>query len=219
MKVAIVVTAANEAQAESCQKELDGRKDLADFLCLAVADPAGCRIGSGGGTLNALVAAHDAIAGPQSQTCDWLDEHLVCVVHSGGDSQRSPSQSVCGKAWSTLPLFGGRSVIDGSGRVPGCVEGRSRGMWCEFDGRLSATVFRGRLHLFARANVRMGLRAVQHTSVDVKAFSNGNFSWSRWEPVEFASYSFSQSHVYFACVDAFEDFLVALAPVSFPERH
>ena len=32
MKVAIVVTAANEAQAESCQKELDGRKDLADFL-------------------------------------------------------------------------------------------------------------------------------------------------------------------------------------------
>ena len=105
MKVAIVVTAANEAQAESCQKELDGRKDLADFLCLAVADPAGCRIGSGGGTLNALVAAHDAIAGPQSQTCDWLDEHLVCVVHSGGDSQRSPSQSVCGKAWSTLPLF------------------------------------------------------------------------------------------------------------------
>ena len=109
MKVAIVVTAANEAQAESCQKELDGRKDLADFLCLAVADPAGCRIGSGGGTLNALVAAHDAIAGPQSQTCDWLDEHLVCVVHSGGDSQRSPSQSVCGKAWSTLPLFGGRS--------------------------------------------------------------------------------------------------------------
>ncbi|KAH8052133.1 hypothetical protein JL722_10231 [Aureococcus anophagefferens] len=109
MKVAIVVTAANEAQAESCQKELDGRKDLADFLCLAVADPAGCRIGSGGGTLNALVAAHDAIAGPHSQTCDWLDEHLVCVVHSGGDSQRSPSQSVCGKAWSTLPLFGGRS--------------------------------------------------------------------------------------------------------------
>ena len=118
------------------------------------------------------------------------------------------------------PLFGGRSIIDGSGRVPGCVEGRSRGMWCEFDGRLSATVFRGRVHLFARANVRMGIRAVQHTSVDVKAFSNGEvpLPWSRWEPVEFASYSFSQSHVYFACVDAFEDTLVALAPVSFPER-
>ena len=33
-----------------------------------------------------------------------------------------------------------------------------------------------------------------------------------------ASYSFVQSHVYFACVDAFDDFLVALAPVSFPER-
>ena len=63
---------------------------------------------------------------------------------------------------------------------------------CEFDGRLSATVFRGRLHLFARANVRMGIRAVQHTSVDVTAFSSGKvpLPWSRWEPVEFASYSF-----------------------------
>jgi hypothetical protein len=60
---------------------------------------------------------------------------------------------------SATPLFGGRSVIDGSDRVPGCVEGRSRGMWCEFDGRLSATVWRGRVHLFAREDVKIsGLR-------------------------------------------------------------
>ncbi len=134
------------------------------------------------------------------------------------DRRKSGVRAYLLKKGSATPLFGGRSIIDGSGRVPGCVEGRSKGMWCEFDGRLSATVFRGRVHLFARANVRMGLRAVQHTSVDVRAFSNGNFSWSRWGPVEFASYSFAQSHVYFACVDAFDDFLVALAPVSFPER-
>ena len=136
------------------------------------------------------------------------------------DRRKSGVRAYLLKKGSATPLFGGRSIIDGSGRVPGCVEGRSRGMWCEFDGRLSATVFRGRLHLFARANVRMGIRAVQHTSVDVKAFSNGKLPlpWRRWEPLEFASYSFSHSHVYFACVDAFEDTLVALAPVSFPER-
>ena len=144
----------------------------------------------------------------------------TCPENMERDRRKSGVRAYRLAKGNATPLFGGRSIIDGSGRVPGCVEGRSRGMWCEFDGRLSATVFRGRVHLFARANVRMGIRAVQHTSVDVKAFSNGKLPlpWSRWEPVEFASYSFSQSHVYFACVDAFEDTLVALAPVSFPER-
>lgn len=30
---------------------------------------------------------------------------LVLLIHSGGDSQRLPLQSVCGKAWSALPVF------------------------------------------------------------------------------------------------------------------
>ena len=77
MKIAIVVTAANEAQAESCRNELACREELRELLTLAVADPAGRRIGSGGGTLNALVAVHDAVAGKACETLDWLDEYLV----------------------------------------------------------------------------------------------------------------------------------------------
>lgn len=41
---------------------------------------------------------------------DALEQLRVLVVHSGGDSQRSPTQSVCGKAWSALPTSGERLV-------------------------------------------------------------------------------------------------------------
>ena len=94
-------------------------------------------------------------------------------------------------------------------------------MWCEFDGRLSATVFRA-----ASAPLRASERAHGHPgrAAHVRG-REGLFE----RPIAAAlealgarrvrrSYSFLQSHVYFACVDAFEDTLVALAPVSFPER-
>ena len=102
-KAIVIVTCANEAQAEAAREELDARGDrLGDGIrAIAVADPEGRRVGSGGGTLNALVAA-DALLGDGADAA-WLDDTLVVVVHSGGDSQRSPSQSVCGKAWSLLP--------------------------------------------------------------------------------------------------------------------
>jgi fucokinase len=64
---------------------------------LVVSDPAGARVGSGGGTLNALAQLSQLNEG------SWcLAEHCTLMIHSGGDSQRSPTQSVCGKAWSSL---------------------------------------------------------------------------------------------------------------------
>lgn len=101
----VVITAANERQAQSYVHELAERQRLgvlpAGLLLLSVADPKGARVGSGGGTLNALVQAVRSLcerAGDGAAQSRWC---ILCV-HSGGDSQRSPSQSVCGKAWSSL---------------------------------------------------------------------------------------------------------------------
>ena len=105
-KLLVVVTAANELQATSARIELEKRSLPAHTKTIAVADPAGRRIGSGGGTLNALKAARDLLGDA------WLDDRLVLIIHSGGDSQRAPSQSVCGKAWSLLPTVPPKAPVD-----------------------------------------------------------------------------------------------------------
>ncbi len=63
---------------------------------ICVADPVGKRIGSGGGTLHALHMlstryGHEKVASSRN-----------LIIHSGGDSQRAPMYSVCGKAWMSL---------------------------------------------------------------------------------------------------------------------
>ena len=105
-KLLVVVTAANDLQATSARIELAKRDLPAGTRTLAVADPAGRRVGSGGGTLHALKAARDLLGDA------WLDDRLVLIIHSGGDSQRAPSQSVCGKAWSLLPTVPPKAPVD-----------------------------------------------------------------------------------------------------------
>ena len=58
---AIVVTACHEKQAAAYREELAQRQAFKDTLTLAVADPRSARIGSGGGTINALVAVAEAL--------------------------------------------------------------------------------------------------------------------------------------------------------------
>lgn len=55
-------------------------------------------------------ACGDRSRGDADFRVDALAQLRVLVVHSGGDSQRSPTQSVCGKAWSGLPTAGERLV-------------------------------------------------------------------------------------------------------------
>ncbi len=107
---AIAVTAANPAQARAYQHELNLRQKRgmisADTLLLAVPDPSSMRVGSGGATLNALVAVAEHLSARASRT--FIDPEVIAharilVLHSGGDSQRVPTCSVCGKAFSTLP--------------------------------------------------------------------------------------------------------------------
>jgi fucokinase len=67
------------------------------FLC--VHDPVDCRVGSGGGTLNAI----DSLI--KEYDCDHILLSRLLIIHSGGDSRRSPLHSVCGKAWATLGSY------------------------------------------------------------------------------------------------------------------
>lgn len=95
----VVVTAPTQAQCQiyftlcSHIKSSVAQFNRTSFFC--VPDPLNARVGSGGGTLNTI----DYLTREQSQS---LASAKTLVVHSGGDSRRSPLHSVCGKAWATL---------------------------------------------------------------------------------------------------------------------
>lgn len=106
---AIIVTAAGYKQAAAYQLELEARQKngliTPNTFVLAVPDPSSARVGSGGATFNAIVAATEhlcARSGYASVTPDILAGTKVVIIHSGGDSRRSPFQAVCGKAWSLV---------------------------------------------------------------------------------------------------------------------
>jgi galactokinase/mevalonate kinase-like predicted kinase len=100
----IVLTAPNEKIAAVFRSQLQHL--LNEHKCKALqfakihcfADPAGVRIGSGGGTLHAI-ASLLKVCGISN-----LSQEKVLIVHSGGDARRSPMYSVCGKAWMSLNI-------------------------------------------------------------------------------------------------------------------
>ena len=95
----VVITAPSAAAIKCYEEQMEGLRISCGILTTQVivcADPDGLRIGSGGGTLNAL-AQLDSLIGSTS-----LAQACVLIVHSGGDSRRSPLHSVCGKAWVSI---------------------------------------------------------------------------------------------------------------------
>ena len=113
----MIVTAPNEYLCEIYQFQLNylqyqsmnSSSKRTEYLCIA--DPKGVRIGSGGGTLNALSKLVDRVG--ESEVL----KSKVAIIHSGGDSRRSPLQSVVGKAWTQInsSLSG---AADGSPSTP-----------------------------------------------------------------------------------------------------
>lgn len=97
----IILTAPSEEKAAVYLQQLQRLKHrlklplLAESNLHCFADPAGVRIGSGAGTLHALLCLS-----PWEQ--DSLKSQRVLLIHSGGDARRSPAYSICGKAWITL---------------------------------------------------------------------------------------------------------------------
>lgn len=105
----IIVTAPSPALAAVYQSQLDVVQNEFPFLrkCVisCVADPSGVRIGSGGGTLNALHYLSEVIGRAA------LLKAKVAIIHSGGDSRRAPLHSVCGKAWASLNAVQNDSLL------------------------------------------------------------------------------------------------------------
>lgn len=96
----VVVTAPTKAQCEIyftlCNhiKSSNIQFHHTSFFC--VNDPLNCRVGSGGGTINAIDYLNRKLP------LGTLNLQRILIIHSGGDSRRSPLHSICGKAWATL---------------------------------------------------------------------------------------------------------------------
>lgn len=104
----VVLTASNEAQAESFEQQIVWRRECnvlpKNTKFLVIPDLEGKRIGSGGATLQVL-----RVLSEQEKFHGDFHNKRVLVIHSGGDSKRVPQYSVCGKLFSPVP----RELPDG----------------------------------------------------------------------------------------------------------
>lgn len=110
----LIVTASNKEQARVYHRQLAIRKELG-FLpqvkeVLAVADPGGKRVGSGGSTIFCLLQVlNRELPDSPERVLDpaaWLEtfsRRRILIVHAGGDSRRLPSYGPCGKIFIPLP--------------------------------------------------------------------------------------------------------------------
>ena len=110
---AVVITFPDAKAARSASKgpleEL--RKAYSTTRILASCDPFQLRVGSGGGTLNALEEVLQNITAPERIPRDNSSLSpsplSVLILHAGGASSRCPTQMVLGKAWTSLPTQDG----------------------------------------------------------------------------------------------------------------
>ena len=122
----IVITASNDFQSQGYLQQIDSRKNFLPSRSkfLVVPDEGGKRVGSGGATLTVLQKIYEL---------EKKFHHLrILVIHSGGDSKRTPQYSALGKLFSPVPrvLPDGRSstlfdeiIIAMSGVAPRIKEG------------------------------------------------------------------------------------------------
>lgn len=104
----LVVTAANDAQAEAYRIQIEQRLQAGRLprqtKYAVIPDPDGKRVGSGGATLHVM----REIARARGEDAGFASQRIL-VLHSGGDSQRVPQYSACGKLFSRVP----RALPDG----------------------------------------------------------------------------------------------------------
>ena len=105
----VILTASNEHQAEGFRAQLAERVMPAATHIAVIPDPEGKRVGSGGATLGVInyIQKREAAGGH-----DGFDGLRILVIHSGGDSKRTPQYSALGKLFSPVPheLPDGRSA-------------------------------------------------------------------------------------------------------------
>ena len=104
----LILTASNEHQAEGFWAQLRQRRLPQKTHVAVLPDPEGKRVGSGGATLGVIKYIKEREA---SLGHDGFDKLRILVIHSGGDSKRTPQYSALGKLFSPVPhaLPDGRS--------------------------------------------------------------------------------------------------------------
>ena len=105
----VILTASNEHQAEGFKAQLSERVLPSLTHVAVIPDPDGKRVGSGGATLGVIKYIKECEAG---KGYDGFDKLRILVIHSGGDSKRTPQYSAIGKLFSPVPheLPDGRSA-------------------------------------------------------------------------------------------------------------
>lgn len=73
-----------------------------DYFCSS--DPAGTKVGSGGGT-SWLLVQNWLTECPEKPFREWLSQDKRIIIHAGGQSRRLPSYASCGKILSPIPVF------------------------------------------------------------------------------------------------------------------
>lgn len=73
-----------------------------EYFCTS--DPAGSKVGSGGGTAH-LLHQHWITEGSQPALNQWLKEEKRIVIHAGGQSRRLPAYGPSGKILTPIPVF------------------------------------------------------------------------------------------------------------------
>ena len=80
----------------------DEKRPAGEWFCTS--DPAGQKVGSGGGTAWLLHEAYRQ-SGFDGDFEAWLTSGKSMVIHSGGESRRLPSYSATGKSMIPVPVF------------------------------------------------------------------------------------------------------------------
>lgn len=78
------------------------KRDPETWFCDS--DPAGDKVGSGGGTAHLLWSAYQK-SGFKGSLKTWLESGQRMVIHSGGESRRLPAYAPYGKSLLPMPIF------------------------------------------------------------------------------------------------------------------
>ncbi|RKD85105.1 galactokinase/mevalonate kinase-like predicted kinase [Mangrovibacterium diazotrophicum] len=73
-----------------------------EYFCAS--DPAGTKVGSGGGT-SWLFYQNWKTENPEMSFSDWLAKDQRIIIHAGGQSRRLPSYATAGKILTPIPVF------------------------------------------------------------------------------------------------------------------
>lgn len=84
-----------------CFHDIEGA-DPSEWFCTS--DPAGARVGSGGGTTWLLQSCHRAWGG-DTDFRTWLSSEKRILLHAGGQSRRLPGYAPSGKILTPIPIF------------------------------------------------------------------------------------------------------------------